>query len=249
MLAPVDQLRPIELEEVLRTARLQERVERKYLLPAATAEELVARLAPTHRVLEIAGVRATRYRTVYFDTADLLCYREHVQGRRRRFKCRRRTYFATGHEVLEVKLKACRGRTSKHATQWAAGGCSALDGQGREFLAQRLLDAYGRPAPVELHPVLTNECTRITLVADGVDERVTFDVDVRFRGHSLRPGVVIVETKSPGARTAADEHLRHLGARPQLWCSKYCLGVALERRGVRDNPLRPLLRRHFVPLG
>ena len=61
----------------------------------------------------------------------------------------------------------------------------------------------------------------------------------------VRPGTVILESKSRDGDALADRILRALGARPAESCSKYCAGVALTHAGVPANPMRPLLRRHF----
>ena len=82
----------------------------KYVSPAAFAAWLSG---STHRVLEIDGRRVFGYRSTYFDTPDLRLFRDHVQRRRRRYKCRTREY-DSGVRMFEVKLKGARGRTVKY---------------------------------------------------------------------------------------------------------------------------------------
>lgn len=81
-------------------------------------------------------------------------------------------------------------------------------------------------------------------------ERVTCDFDVSFtaaggRRYAIRPGHIIVETKTLRSNGLADRLLCRHGARPLGSCSKYCLGVALAYPGVVDSRFRRLLRRHF----
>ena len=64
-------------------------------------------------MLEISGIRSFRYESVYFDSPDLLTYRSHVQGRRKRFKVRSRSYMDTGECMFELKLKNRVGTTVK----------------------------------------------------------------------------------------------------------------------------------------
>lgn len=249
---PADGLTPISLAELDATAALRQRIDVKYLVPAAALAALAGRLAETHQVLEIAGERRFTYHTTYFDTAGLLTAREHLQGRRRRFKCRRREYAESGLSSFEVKLKDGRGRTIKHrAPVEGAPQSGPLGGAALAFLGDRLREAYGREVPAPLHAGLRMTFERMTLVAPARGERLTCDTGLRFwapggAGGGLAAGYAIVESKSARGGALADRELRGLGIRPVAACSKYCLGVAMTDPGLRSNPLRPLLRRYFV---
>ena len=240
-------LRAIGLAEVAASpATLQQRVDRKYVVPLETVELLVGRLRGSHRLLTIDGRSSFRYRTVYYDTPDLASFREHVQGRRRRFKCRSRVYVDSGDHWLEVKLKGPRGRTDKRRLSCDPLPPGLLSGAGLDFLRASVADAYGRPAPILMRPSVRMDYRRTTLVAAELGERLTCDVGLTFGGsRGLRDGFAIVESKSARGRASADRALLALGARPVADCSKYCLGVALAVPGARDNRLRPLLRAYF----
>lgn len=249
---PADGIAPISLAEVDATSALRERVDVKYLVPGAALTALAERLAGSHRVLEIAGRRRFTYRTTYFDSAGLLTAREHLQGRRRRFKCRRRDYAETGVSTFEVKLKDGRGRTVKHrAPVDGAAEAGPLEGAALVFLSERLREAYGREVPARLHAGLQMTFERLTLVSPELGERLTCDTRLRFWAPSgahgaLAGGYAIVESKSLRGGALADRELRGLGIRPVALCSKYCLGVAMTHAEVHSNALRPLLRRYFV---
>jgi VTC domain len=247
LLEPFD---PIGLDEVCATAALDDRIDVKYIVSAAELTELARRLLPTHRVLEIGGRREFGYRSTYFDTADLVTYREHVQGRRRRFKVRAREYVDSGLRLFEVKLKQGWGRTVKHRTELGAGPLDHLDGPQLEFLRERLRDAYARELGAALAPTLSMSFTRITLVDAERGERLTCDLGLRFAapggsGGALAPDTAIVESKSRSGSATADRELRALGVRPIGGCSKYCIGVGLTYPRVKRNLSLPLLRRHF----
>jgi hypothetical protein len=240
---PLDALAPIGLDELDACAALHDRVDVKYVGRLELLDALVADLAPTHRALEIDGRRSFAYATTYFDTADLRCYRDHLQRRRRRYKCRLRRYLDAGLDILEVKRKGARGETLKRRLPLEAP--AALDGQLRAFVL-----ASGVPDAGELHPVLRMSFERMTLVAPERGERLTCDVGLAFAapdGGAARivAGGMIVESKSRRGAALADAALRSLGARPVTGCSKYGLGIALTRSGVITNPYRRLLRRHF----
>lgn len=244
--AVAERFAPAGLDEVRAATDLQDRQERKYVVPAATFAALAEALLGTHVVLEIGGLRAFGYRTTYLDTPALLTYREHLQRRRRRFKCRTREYADSGLRAFEVKLKGLRGRTVKRRLEGCADPLAAAD-----FLGACLLEAYGRVVAEPFAPALAVGYTRVTLAAPGRAERLTCDARLRFRAPggaaaAMDDGFVILESKSLHGGALADRVLRGLGARPEPACSKYCLGVALTRPHLASNPLRPLLRRHFA---
>lgn len=84
-------LDPISLPEVLARAELMTRVDRKYIVGRQLFERMVGEMGPSLRCLAIDDRRVARYRSIYFDTAELAFFHQHLQGRRRRFKVRSRT--------------------------------------------------------------------------------------------------------------------------------------------------------------
>ena len=203
-----------------RSALLQDRVDAKYVISLEQLAALTRRLRATHAVLEIAGRRAFRYRTVYFDTGDLRIFRDHVQERRRRYKARAREYVDSGLCMFEVKLKGSRGRTVKRRMAYDHAPPDELSGPALAFLRECLERSYGRAPDARLRPTLAVGYTRVTLVSPTLGERLTCDFDLAFsapdgRSGRLAPDRVIVESKSPRGNAAADRALRALGARPE----------------------------------
>jgi len=252
-MSPADLLPTIGLAELDAAAALLVRVDRKYVVLVDDVAELCQALVPTHRTLEIDGLKAFTYASEYYDSLDLRCLRDHVQGRRRRFKCRTRRYVDAGTSMFEVKLRGPGGRTHKHRFATAGEG---LDADAVAFLRERLVEAYGRLPEAAAGPLAASlevDCSRTTLVASQLGERLTIDWTVGFRGPDgatgrLRPGWVVLESKSAGPNATADRVLRSLGCRPVGMCSKYGLGLAMTRPGLRPAPLRPLLRSSFEPI-
>lgn len=240
----VDALPAIGLDELNERAALQDRIDVKYIVTLAQLEALVERLTPAYRALEIDGQRAFGYRTTYYDTADMLLVHEHVQQRRRRFKCRKRRYVDSGRSMFEVKLKGPRGRTIKHAM--ACGAADELQPEEMAFLHELLRQAYGRELDETLRPALVATCRRMTITAPELGERLTCDIKLDFGLGRLDERLAILESKSPRGGAAVDRALLEMGVRPVAGCSKYLLGMSLTRDGVRDNNLRPLLRRYFA---
>jgi hypothetical protein len=241
---------PASIAELERRAALQVRMDQKYIVGLDALGQLMTALASDHLALEIAGRRLFRYDTVYFDTAKLHTYAAHHQGRRRRFKCRTRLYADTDTCFIELKVQGGRGQTDKRKRPLDPADHGSLTAEARAFLDAELRAAYGHPAPPELVPVLRTVYRRLTLVRATSAERLTCDFGLTFtvdsRGRwGIRPGRVLVETKTPRGNGAADRALRKLGVRPVDACSKYCVGVALAHPDVRDNRFRRVMERDF----
>lgn len=240
----LQRIEPISLSEVQEAASLQTRTDRKYLLPVDVFDSLTTQLSSSFRVLEIDGLRTFGYRSVYFDTPELTFFHQHLQRRRHRYKVRTRVYLDSGLTMLEVKAKGHRGQTVKHRTQhpWAD---SERIGQGSAFVGSWI----GDDALVGLlRPTLETHYRRSTLVHEASASRITCDVGLVCTANGQerrgRPGEVLIETKSLAGAGPADHWLRTRGIRPHT-VSKYCVGVSLLYPGVRSNPWRRTLRRHF----
>src|SRR5699024_2428638 len=121
-------------------AALQTRVDRKYLVPQSLLEDMLADVGERLRVLEIDGQRDFGYRSVYFDTPELLWFHQHLQGKRCRFKVRTRTYLDSGLCRLEVKGKGRRAETVKKNKGYEAELAARLTPWAREFVGKRLGD-------------------------------------------------------------------------------------------------------------
>ena len=234
------------LDDVLAVAALQTRVDRKYLVPAEDLPRLGCALAGTHRVLQIGNRRVFGYESVYFDTDGLALYRQHLQGRRRRYKVRTRTYLDTDATMFEVKLKGRRGQTVKQRLPYAVADRHVISPRARAFLDALLMAEYGEHAP-ELGASVTTTYSRATLVDLAGGSRLTLDVDLVCTGRTRRAapdGHVLVETKAVGRGGPADRVLAGLGLRA-LSVSKYCVGVALLHPDLPANPWHRTLCRHF----
>lgn len=240
-------LEPVGLQAVQDTADLQTRIDKKYLIPVATLGTLVRALEPSLTVLEIDGQHAFDYESVYFDTPGLQLYRDHVQGRRHRYKVRTRHYLNSGLCLLEVKAKGGRTQTVKHRLPWTQDHSRRIVGSGLDFVDGFL---RGRPEADSLIPVVTSRYRRATLVDFEHGLRITCDIDLEFdasgRGFVVPAGHVLVETKSRTGRAEPDRLLHRLGAR-DLSVSKYCAGIAL-LHGAPANRWHRTLGRYLAPV-
>jgi len=252
LLEHVDGFEAVSLQEVEARAGLQMRVDRKYIVDYETLERLFSELGDDYLALEIDGERLQQYASVYFDTPGLNGYRDHMQGRRKRFKCRTRLYGGTAC-FFDLKMKGRRGETVKSRLPLSALEQGSLTGQASAFLKRGLLEEYGCAPPTGLVPTLQTSFERLTLIHSDQPERLTLDFGITFsrvgsdERYRMRPGHVLIETKSASQLGTVDRLLLRLGARPLTMCSKYCLGVALANPALPTNPYRPLLRRYFDP--
>ena len=234
------------LAELNSAAGLLTRVDRKYLVPLKSAQELVDGLAPDARVLAIDEQRRFSYASTYFDTPGLEAFMLAARKRRRRFKVRTRTYLDSGLCFLEVKTRGARGTTVKRRMGYHADDASRLTGPGRAFVAACLAgagvtgSAAAREVAAALRPVLATTYERTTLHLPRAEARATIDTALTWRrlgpAHltaAISEGepvtvadIAVVETKNPATPSPADRALWEAGYRPTR-ISKYATGMAL----------------------
>lgn len=243
MLAEWAGFETVDLAEIVATADLRTRVDRKYLLDLDALTAVLGDLPEGLRVLDIDGRRSFDYESVYFDTERLRCFHDHAHGRRRRFKVRSRSYLDSGECLLEVKRSGARGETVKTRYAHALVDRYALRGPATAAVQAQV--------PVDLAtlaPRVVTTYRRSTVLDDLGESRFTVDVDLGFaageRQSTAPAGLVLVETKTPGAPARLDRALWRRGLRP-LSISKYCLGAAILDPTLPASAWNRPLRRHF----
>ena len=107
-----------DLEEMNKYAKLQTRIDRKYIVTPEICNALLSRTGEKGKVLDINGHRSTLYQSTYFDTPNLDLYKAAAYRRRPRFKARTRYYQQTNTAMLEVKQKMDEAKTVKTRTQY-----------------------------------------------------------------------------------------------------------------------------------
>ena len=241
----------VGLDTLNTQAAMLTRVDRKYVVSRDQLALMLTRLPRETRALEIDGRRTFGYESTYFDTADLITYRAHLQKRRRRYKVRYRCYLDSGDEFLEVKYKGARGVTLKERQPMVGlqpgSARDRLDGAARGFVSQVVDRAYGLRVPDDLAPIVTTRHQRSTFLSSDAS-RFTVDVALSFgdlhRSAWLRDDYAILESKSVDGGAAVDRMLKDLRIRP-LSVSKYCLAVAALRPDLTSNPWHRLLKQHI----
>lgn len=258
-LARIDRLEATSLAELTADAALMTRTDRKYVVPVAALPDVVAALQvldPGLRVLEIDGLRRHRYDSTYLDTPELEAYWRAARGRRHRFKVRARHYLDSGSAFTEVKTRGVRGATVKaripRAGTAAAVGPWRLSAGDDAFVGAELGGAGLAHVDVTaLVPTLRTGYTRSTLWLPASGARVTVDLDLVWSlpgggGTARVPGLAVVETKSPGARSGLDRTLWSQGHRP-VRISKYGTGLALLHPDLPAHRWNRVRARHLEP--
>jgi len=228
------QFQPITLEE-MDSVKLMDRFDTKYYFNVNSIENILNQALKHYRILEISKIRQFHYQTTYFDTPDLLLYREHQNGKLNRFKIRQRRYDATGAEFFEVKFRTNNGRTLK----------SRIINNSPEYLNDKtdiFLKKFSPYSIKNLQKAIKNDFTRITLVDCNYSERVTIDYNVNFSnctGSIEFPFLGVLEEKqgSHNGKSQIVQIMKDLKIRPAS-ISKYCLGVASLFNGVKTNNLK-----------
>ena len=245
----VNQLPTISLEELVNQAAMMTRVDRKYTVSRTQAPDIFAELSEQTRVLQIEGTPKQSYRSVYFDTSDLMSYRTNAYSRRRRFKIRTRIYSDTNCAFLEIKTKGARKTTVKHRIPMdvSAARGNELSNGDKAWLRNQLSGIDQDPAFVgDLKPVLCSEYRRVTLYMEQ-GGRATIDTDLSWAlpsGESIEcPDLMIVETKSGSRPSQIDHVLWEYGNRPARF-SKFGAAMATLNPDLPSNHWARALRRN-----
>lgn len=188
------------------------------------------------------------YDSIYFDTAGLRCFWDHVEGTEPRFKARSRLYEETGASYFETEIKMSDGSTRRRQLDTDSSEHGELTGEMWDFLVSAL-DSCGMAPPERLQPSLATRFRRSTVVAVEGGERVTADRRVEMvrpdgASFRIRDGRLLVETKSESGEGALDAVLRDSGYE-SVSVSKYRVGIALLAADDPANPLGADLERYF----
>jgi hypothetical protein len=244
-----DRFDAVTLDALVAEASLLTRVDRKYVVPHADLERVIAALDPRTRVLEIDSARDFAYESVYFDTPDLLSFRMAAQPRRRRFKLRTRNYLDTGTSYLEIKTRGARGTTVKDRDEYDLRDRERLTDDARDDVADAFATiGVAAERADELGATLLTRYRRATLLAPDGCGRATVDTALEWiepDGHGFAlPGTAIVETKSGAQPSGVDRALWRAGHRPAT-VSKYATGLAALHPSLPRNRWARLLRGPF----
>lgn len=242
----------IDLAALNRSAELLTRRDNKYLLSSAELAPVLDHLRERCALLEIDGRQRFRYHSIYLDTADHHCFRDHNQDRRHRLKLRFRHYADAQLTYFEIKLKDRSNQTRKFRQQVPSEllGSASLTPELHQFLTHALAKHPHRLASTGYGPTMRVDYERITLVCQDEAIRITLDNRLQFIQGEQRfetgEDLWVMEVKSVKGRCWIDRLLVQHRIRAVPRCSKYCVGLSLVnavRRVSRFTATANLIRR------
>lgn len=236
-------LEPITLAE-MDNVKLLSRIDRKYIIPLKSLEEVFDLVRNQYYILDIDGRRGFSYETTYFDTTDFRFYQDHHNHLPNRIKARTRSYLESNLHFFEVKMKT-NLRTDKFREKLKSGIHELTPAQ-----AEKIRAFYPEELPGELIPTLINAYTRITLVNKAKTERCTIDLNLSYRNPETGADeitvddIAIIEVKQSKASLLHGiiSSLRKKRIYPSS-ISKYVLGIIKLHPEINHQVFKPLLHK------
>ncbi|MBK5285869.1 MAG: VTC domain-containing protein, partial [Bacteroidia bacterium] len=192
-----------------------------------------------YRVLDVDGVRLSRYELLYFDTEKFDLFHKHHRGKSNRHKIRFRKYVESNLNYFEIKYKNNRGRTIKKRVEQNVI-VQTISNDAEEFLHN-----HTEIRSSELLPQFWSDFSRITLANRTLPERVTLDMNLQFRKDEKKyfiNDLVIAEVKQEKFITSTFLKLMKKHHVREGSVSKYCLGVIKMNNDIKHNNFKPKLR-------
>jgi hypothetical protein len=223
--------KPITLEE-MDHVKLLDRLDTKFIFSKEKLPALLEQMKDDYRVLEVKGLRISRYETRYFDTHDFRLYLHHHNGKLNRYKIRFRKYTDSDTTFFEIKLKNSKGRMIKKRVQ-----VNDIDDIIKGTAEELLLSKTKLPSGI-FKPSLNVYYSRMTFVSLISNERLTIDTGLNYSYLSKKisfPHLVIAEIKQAKTTTSPFVSLMHSHHIRELPISKYCLGISNLVDGIKKN--------------
>ena len=180
----------------MNSVSLMKRVDTKFILKESQLLEVLSKLYDDYKILEIDQERLMKYSTLYFDSENKKCFKDHHNGKLNRYKIRMRKYLVSDICFLEIKKKNNLGITNKIRRQIKDFETN-LTSESKDFITKSNINN------LLLEPSLYNNFSRMTLVNKNESERITIDVDLSFSfgtDEKKFDKLVVVEIKQEGKR-------------------------------------------------
>jgi hypothetical protein len=230
----------ISLED-LDKVQLLNRKDTKFVFSQSKLLQLLDRLKPFYRILEIEGKRIFVYDNTYFDTDEFFFYTQHHNECRKRFKVRYRKYCETNEQYFEIKVKDNKNRTIKNRFR--------SSNRNGDFVEEekRLISEKTGLLPQHLIPKLDIQFSRITLADNSFNERLTIDTNLSVKNgisSKIFDQLAVSEIKQKKYDPKSDfiQILRDLKI-PEMRFSKYCMGMLHVYKKIKYNRFKPKLLR------
>ncbi len=224
--------------EQMDTVKLQDRMDTKFVFSSVHLTSILQKLSESYKVLEIKGNRISKYETLYFDTPDFSLYTKHQNEKTNRYKLRIRKYVESDLIFFEIKFKNNKGRTIKDRIRIKEIK-DVLQKKESDFLKEKT-----NLNPEDFGAKICVNYSRLTLVNEITNERLTIDVDLSYKKEGrVYPlsNLVIAELKQKKTVSSYfGKVMKELNLH-QSSMSKYCIGIASTYNNVKKNNFKPNL--------
>jgi len=221
----------------MNSVSLMKRVDTKFILKESQLLEVLSKLYDDYKILEIDQERLMKYSTLYFDSENKKCFKDHHNGKLNRYKIRMRKYLVSDICFLEIKKKNNLGITNKIRRQIKDFETN-LTSESKDFITKSNINN------LLLEPSLYNNFSRMTLVNKNESERITIDVDLSFSfgtDEKKFDKLVVVDIKQEGKRlnTTINRALKSMSIWPTNF-NKYCIGISNIIDNIKSNRFKEI---------
>ena len=221
----------------MNSVSLMKRVDTKFILKESQLLEVLSKLYDDYKILQIDQERLMKYSTLYFDSENKKCFKDHHNGKLNRYKIRMRKYLVSDICFLEIKKKNNLGITNKIRRQIKDFETN-LTSESKDFITKSNINN------LLLEPSLYNNFSRMTFVNKSEAERLTIDVDLSFSFGAKEKKfdkLVVIEIKQEGKRlnTTINRVLKSMSILPTNF-SKYCIGISNTLNNIKSNRFKEI---------
>lgn len=221
----------------MNSVSLMKRVDTKFILKESQLLEVLSKLYEDYKILQIDQERLMKYSTLYFDSQNKKCFKDHHNGKLNRYKIRMRKYLVSDICFLEIKKKNNLGVTNKIRKQ-IKDFETDLSLDSKDFITNSNINN------LLFEPSLYNNFSRMTFVNKSEAERLTIDVDLSFSFGAKEKKfekLVVIEIKQEGKRlnTTINRVLKSMSILPTNF-SKYCIGISNTLDNIKSNRFKEI---------
>jgi len=211
----------VSLDDI-QSVRLMNRMDVKFAFNTIKLIPILRRMSAFYDVLDLNNSKIQSYRSLYYDTPDLMFFLDHHNKRVNRNKVRFREYIDSALFFLEIKLKNNKGKTIKKRMQ-----VDEISKKLSHTHINYINNTIGHN--LSLFPQHWINFNRITFVNKERTERVTIDLDLCFSNDANSGSfgdLVIAEIKQDRAgQTSYFKRLLKKMYISPVRLSKYCMST------------------------
>ena len=208
------------------------RTDRKFCFHITLLPAILSKIHPYYKILEVGQNRISRYKTLYYDTANFNLYKMHLYGKLNRYKVRHRTYLESNLGFFEVKFKNNKGRTIKSRVNQKEVP------DGFDETIHTFIQSKSTLNSESLIPAIWIKYNRITLVSRESAERLTIDLNLEFIKSDTNlcfETLVIAEVKQDKKVSSVFFNAMKENNIREGSISKYAMGIAMTCDVKKNN--------------